>query len=196
MRIIGYIVTDKKMNNIEGFVKQVDNYSEVDPTKPVLIVGWDNAKSFDGYKSILDKQLNDNTFWTFKRSENRSDFEDDLKKFYSFAFEKVLDDVKYYYVNVLGLRYSKLKKLYDIFNSSERKNIYINNGIIYVLYNGKILGVSLEVLEYCGIRKNKVLTLLGSNPNNHLFFNTSKGIGKLCRFLDNKKYAIPYFITT
>ena len=70
MRIIGYIVTDRKLNNIEGFVKQVSDYSEVDPTKPVLIVGWDNAKAFDGYKGILDKQLDDKTFWTFKRSES------------------------------------------------------------------------------------------------------------------------------
>lgn len=196
MRIIGYIVTDRKLNNIEGFVKQVSDYSEVDPTKPVLIVGWDNAKSFDGYKGILDKQLDDKTFWTFKRSENRSVFEEDLKNFYTFICNNILSNIKYYYVNILNLRYNRLKKLYNIFNSSERKNIYINNGIIYMLYDENILGVSLEVIEYCGIKKDKVLSLLKSNQNNSLIYSSSRGINRLSKFLGNKKYAVPYFIST
>jgi hypothetical protein len=96
---------------------------------------------------------------------------------------------------VLG-DYNKLKKLYNIYNSGDRKNIYINNGLMYTMYNNKIFGVSLEVLEYCGIKRDKVLALLDSNPSNRLFYNTSRGLNKLSRFLGNKKYAIPYFISS
>ena len=196
MKIIGYIVTDRKLNDIEGFVAQVNDYSEVDPTKPVLIIGWDNAKSFEGYSNILDRQLDDKTFWTFKKSESRSEFEQDLKKFYTFVRNNVLNSIEYHYVDILKLKYNNIKKLYNIFNSQDRKNIYINNGLLYILHDEKVLGVSLEVLEYCGIKRNKVMSLLDSNPNNHLFYNTSRGLNKLSRFLGNKKYAIPYFISS
>jgi hypothetical protein len=74
--------------------------------------------------------------------------------------------------------------------------ICINNGIIYMLYDENILGVSLEVIEYCGIKKDKVLSLLKSNQNNSLIYSSSRGINRLSKFLGNKKYAVPYFIST
>ena len=196
MKTIGYIVTDRKLNDIEGFVEQVNDYSEADPTKPILIIGWQNAKTFEGYNNILDRKLGDKLFWTFKKSESRYEFEQDLKKFYAFVRNNILNNLEYYYIDIFKLKYSKLKKLYNIFNSDDRKNIYINNGLIYTMYNNKVLGVSLEVLEYCGIKRDKVLSLLDSNPNNTLFYNTSRGLNKLSRFLGNKKYAIPYFISS
>jgi len=196
MKTIGYIVTDRKLNDIEGFVEQVNDYSEADPAKPILIIGWQNAKTFEGYNNILDRKLGDKLFWTFKKSESRYEFEQDLKKFYAFVRNNILNNLEYYYIDILKLKYSKLKKLYNIFNSDDRKNIYINNGLIYTMYNNKVLGVSLEVLEYCGIKRDKVLSLLDSNPNNMLFYNTSRGLNKLSRFLGNKKYAIPYFISS
>lgn len=196
MKTLGYIVTDRKLNNIEEFVEQVNSYDDVDPTKPVLIVGWDNAKVFEGYTNILERRLDDKLFWTFKKSENRSEFERDLDKFYIFVRNNILKNIDYSYIDIFELKYNNLKKLYNIFNSPDRKNIYINNGLLYILYNRRVLGVSLEVLEYCGINRSKVMALLDSNPSNNLFYNTSRGIGKLSRFLGNKKYAIPYFISS
>ena len=37
--IIGYIITDKKMNGINILVGQVNDISLADPSKPILIVG-------------------------------------------------------------------------------------------------------------------------------------------------------------
>ena len=68
--IIGYIITDKKMNGINILVGQVNDISLADPSKPILIVGWKNAKENEKYSSILDKQLDDNIFWTFRKSES------------------------------------------------------------------------------------------------------------------------------
>ena len=65
-----------------------------------------------------------------------------------------------------------------------------------MLYDENILGVSLEVIEYCGIKKDKVLSLLKSNQNNNLIYSSSRGINRLSKFLGNKKYAVPYFIST
>ena len=195
MKVLGYIITDRKMNDIEGFVEQVKDYTEADPTKPILIVGWDNARLHSGYRSILEKELEPGVFWTFKKSESRSEFEQDLNRFYKYIYDNILNNINYYYIDILTLGYNKLKKLYSIFNSSKRKNIYISDGILYTMYKGNVLGVSLDVLEYCGIKRDKVLALLSSNPGNRIYDNSSKWMIKLGKYLGNKKYAIPYFIS-
>ena len=196
MGTLGYIITDRKMNDIESFVEQVKDISEADSTKPILIVGWENAKQHEGYKSILEKKLAPGVFWTFKKSESRSDFEQDLRVFYHYIFVNIVNSIDYYYINIMILGYSKLKKLYNIFNSKERKNIYISDGILYTMYDGKVIGVSLDILEYCGVKRDKVLALLSSNPSNKIYDNSAKWLIKFGRYLGNKKYVIPYFISS
>ena len=100
MKVLGYIVTDRKLRNIEGFVEQVNDISLADPAKPILIVGWEKAKGMSGYTSILEKHLGDNVYWTFSRSESRVDFEDDLKNFYNIIYSNILNNIKYYYINI------------------------------------------------------------------------------------------------
>jgi hypothetical protein len=167
-----------------------------DSTKPILVVGWKNAKNCDGYTSILEKQLGGNIYWTFSKSESRSDFEEDLQTFYSIIYNNILNNINYNYINIFKLKYNKIKKLYNILFSSENKNIYISNGVVYIPYEGGILGLSLTVLEYCGIKTEKVLQRIKSNPNNNVFEDDNKFVFKLTKRLGNKKYAVPYFISS
>jgi len=194
--ILGYIVTDKKLKNIDGFVEQVSDIESADATKPILLVGWKNAKSNKYYTSILDKQLADNLYWTFSKSESRSDFEDDLEKFYNIIYNNILNNINYFYIDIFKLKYNKIKKLYNIIFSKEDKNIYISNNMIYIPYKGSILGVSLNVLEYCGIMREKILEKIKCNPNNNVFEDDNKFVFKLAKRLGNKKYAVPYFISS
>ena len=193
MRTLGYIVVGKKLTNIEGFVEQVHSIEEADSTKPILIVGWDNAKQFEGY-NILDRKLSEGVFWTFSRAENRYEFEKDLKKFYSYLFDNITKYIIYNYIDIYKLKYSKLKELYRIFISKERKYIYISNDMMYAVRDGIILGVSFPMLEYCGISREKVLKKIKENRSDGIIYDNSKDVIKLGRFLGNKKYAIPYFI--
>ena len=196
MKILGYIVTDRKLKGIDGFVEQVNDVSLADSTKPILVVGWKNAKNYDGYTSILEKQLGDNIYWTFSKSESRSEFEEDLQTFYSIIYNNILNNINYYYIDIFKLKYNKLKKLYSILSSREDKNIYISNGVVYILHESSVLGLSLTVLEYCGIKTEKVLQRIKSNPNNNVFEDDNKFVFKLTKRLGNKKYAVPYFISS
>ena len=196
MKKIGYIVTDKKLTKIDGFVEQVNDISLADSTKPILVVGWKNAKKYSGYKSILDKTLGDNVYWTFSKSESRSDFEQDLRKFYDIMYNNILKDIKYIYIDICRLKYNKIKKLYDIIYSKDIKNIYISNNLVYIPYNGNVLGISLDVFEYCGIKKDKVINKIKSNPSNIIFEDDNKIVFKIVKQLGNKKYALPYFISS
>ena len=188
--ILGYIVSDKKIKNVDGFVVQVDDISLADPTKPILIVGWENAKKDPRYSSILDKQLSENVFWTFSKTESRADFEEDLKIFYNYIYGHILNNILYNNINIFKLKYNKIKKLLNIIKN---KNIYLSNNLLYIPHEGNILGLSLSILEYCNIPREKIfkkLDELGVNiieDNNKLIFKLSKQLG-------NKKYAIPYFI--
>ena len=196
MKTLGYIVTDRKLKNIDGFVEQVNDISLADSTKPILVVGWKNAKNCDGYTSILEKQLGKNIFWTFSKSESRADFEEDLENFYNIIYNNILNNINYYYINIFKLKYSIIKKLYSILFSKENKNIYISNGMMYIPHKGNVFGLSLNILEYCRIKTKKILDRIVSNPNNRIIEDDDKFVFKLTKRLGNKKYAIPYFIST
>lgn len=193
MKALGYIVTEKKMNGVYGFVRQVEDISDADLTKPTLIVGWEMAKQFDRY-NILDRRLGDNLFWTFSKVENRSELEADLNKFYEFIRNSSIKNSKYKFVSIFHIGFQKAKKLVDMLNSTNRMNIYISNKMVYTLCGDVVIGVSLDELEYCKINPDKVLKRIGDNDHLKVFSNNDWKIQKLERFLGNKKYVIPYFI--
>jgi hypothetical protein len=195
MNKLGYIVTDRKISNVKEFVGVVDDISLADPTKPILIVGIDLAKKYIDNFSILDKKVNDNLFWTFKKTENRVDFESDLNYFYNYIIYNIYKNINYYYINILKLKYNKIKKLYNILFSTNKKYIYISNNIIYLLYNKNILGISITILEYLKIDMKKFFRKLYSNEKNVICTNASDCVKSIKSEIGNNKYAIPYFMS-
>ena len=79
MNKLGYIISDRKISDLRDFVGNVKDISQADSTKPLLYIGYKNAKKVKGYKNILEKKIDDKTFWTFKKTESRSDYEIDLE---------------------------------------------------------------------------------------------------------------------
>lgn len=195
MEKFGYIVADRKITNIKGFVGFANDLSTVDSTKPVLVVGIKKAKEILGDKfNILDKRISDSVYWTFSKTEKRSDFEDDILKFYQSCINNIINSTKYYYINIFKLKYSKIKKLYSILFSKEKKYIYINSNMLYFYYNGNVFGLSLRILNYCGINANKVIGRIKSNAENVIYDETSAFAMRAMRELDGKEYVFPYLI--
>lgn len=195
MSCLGYIVSDSKIKNLKGFVEQVSDVSLADLTKPTLFVGVENArKNIEGF-SILKKKYGSNIFWTYKKTEKRVEFEDDINYFYSNIIYNISCNIKYYYINILNLKYNKIKKLYNILFSSNKKYIYISNNMIYILYKENIiLGISLNLLEYIKIKKEKILDKLYSNKNNVICTDLSQCIRSIKNEIGNNKYVVPYFM--
>ena len=193
MKVLGYIITPKKLQGINGFVEQVDDISKADSTKPILIIGYQNAKQYDNY-NILNRKLGDNLYWTFSRTENRSEYENDLNKFYDTIKKNAMDSVEYKYINIFTLSYSKLKKILNILSSMEEKTIYISDNMLYLLYKDIVYGISLTIIEYCKIGRDKVMKKLMSNKFIKVINDDDWKVSKLNKFLENKKYAIPYFM--
>ena len=196
MAKLGYIISDNVINEKNGFVGYVNDISEADPTKPILYIGYKNAKKVEGYKNILDKKIKDNIFWTFKKTESRSDYEIDLENFYKYIINNILDNINYYYINIIYIKYNKLKKLYNIlFNYREQKYIYISKNMIYFQYENNTYGISLSLLEYMGISTEKILQRIKSNKSNNIIYDKTEKVHKILKEVGyDNKYSIPYLM--
>lgn len=199
MEKLGYILTNRKVKNTRAYVGIVDKIESIDLRKPLLIVGLNNAKKYSkGNFSILEKHLYDDVYWTFEKNEKRDDYEKDINSFYKRIISHILINVKYYYIDILKLMYSKAKKLYQILvngsENNEKNYIYIINEMIYLLHDGNIFGISLKMLRYCGINVEKVMDKIKSNENNVICCEDTNYITKLKRDIGDKTYIIPYFL--
>lgn len=192
---LGYIVSEKPIDGVKWFVKQVSDVSDVPCGSPCLIVGYSKAKSDPRFKSILEKRLDHLTFWTFKKTEKRSDYETDIESFYSFILDRVTSGVSYYYACPYKLRYSQAKWLVNALKIGVGSCIYISDKFIYLSYGrGFVVGMSFCDLEYMGIDPSEVVSMALSNKANIVVNDSDKRVFSLARTLKNKKYAVTRFI--
>lgn len=197
MEIIGYIFTKTKIKNLPPFIKCINDislYERVDI--PLLIVGFSEAKNMvsDFKNHILERKITDLLFWTFSRTEKRELHENDINAFITFCIKSKTDLIKYYYVNPFKLRYNSLKNLLKRVYFGENNSIYINEQMIYFYYEKYVFGFDINVLEYCGIHKDKLLNTLKKNPKNMIFYKNYDKENKLNLYIKNKNYLMPYFM--
>lgn len=195
MQKLGYIVSKRKIKDVEEFVEVVTSIDMVDdPTKPILVVGLNEAKKLTENFSILEKKIEENLYWTFGKTERRVDYDRDINTFYNYVLNKSVSNVQYTYINVLGYCYSRLKKLILFLQSNIDKYIYIYNEMMYIYYGNKVLGISLKMLRYNKISNAKVINLVKRNKNNRIYY-SDKCLGlKLKQIISNRRYATPYFL--
>lgn len=196
MRKLGYIISDRKISDLRDFVGNVKDISQADSTKPLLYIGYKNAKKVKGYKNILEKKIDEKTFWTFKKTESRSDYEIDLENFYKYIIINILSNIKYYYINIIYIKYNKLKRLYNIlFNNTKINYIYISKNMIYFQYENNTYGISLSLLEYCGIKKEKIISRIRMNKNNRIVYDNNEKVHKILKEIGyENKYAVSYLM--
>ena len=192
---IGRIITKNKNINTLDFVDVTDNFGSIDNFVPTLVIGKKNAENFFGKHNIkvLDKHINDNVIWTFDKTERRNEYENELLKFNSNLIKNINKKIKYEFFNFFIEPCSRVKKLLRFVKSSSDKYIYINNEHVYMYFNDKIYGFSLTDIEYMGVSKNKVLTLLKSNEHNHIVYNKDFLSQKMRNIIKDSNILVPYF---
>lgn len=134
-----------------------------DNSVPTLIIGKKNAEKIFGKENIkvLNKQIKNNIFWTYSKYEKRSEFEKDIEKFYEYVFNGALKNIKYVSINVYTLTYEKAKKTINFLNNkNSNKTALITENHVYIHYGNNIYGVSLDELNYIGVKKDKFISFL------------------------------------
>ena len=196
MKTLGYIISKRKIKEKVNFVEVVDNIEKIDePTKPFIIIGMNEAKKLVDDFNALEKQLDEDVFWTFSKTERRVDYERDLENFYDYILYKNINNIKYYYINILNIKYNKIKKLINIINSKDKKYIYISKNMIYIYYNNNILGLSIKIMKYINLKIDKIIKKIRNNSNNIIYTNDYFLDERIKNMITNKKYVIPYFMS-
>ena len=200
MLFFGYIVSDTRCRELtEDIVKVVGSVGECKSNVPKLIVGLGNAKKYasdNGFEfDILEHTYPNGDMWTFKKTEKREFFEENLKQFKEMIIERQVDDVEYRYVNIYNTKFSKLKKLYSALmeNSfNKRRNYIIIDGeMLYTAIDEKkVMGISMLHLSYIGIEREKIIEKLKKGKQNALYFTTSKNMWKMKDWFKRREYVI------
>lgn len=190
--IVGNIVSTTKINVLDDFnvVKSMDDIIHGLPT---LIIGWDIAiKKFPDL-DVITRKAADNVFWTFKKNEKREIFEEDVYNFTHFAYEYLIKDITYYFIDPTQLSTKNLKKVIRKIRGISNPVIYQHDDMIYIYGEKLIFGLDLNLLEFIGINRNKIISKLSSNNQvflhkNEIFIEYKKRVENL----DNQVKYIPY----
>ena len=201
MLIFGYVVSEVKYRDlIEDIVQIVYKSSDCVINVPKLIVGLDNSKQYaleNNLKfDILNRHFSNGDMWTFKKTEKREYYEEDLLEFKDYIISSIEAQTKYYYINIFKLKYNKIKALYNIFfNNSLNNNLnyyLVDDNMIYTsLKQNKVIGISFNDLNYININKDKIINKLKSKPYNRIIYSTSKNMLDLKNCFRGREYVIP-----
>ena len=200
MLYFGYIVSKVKYSDLqEDIIKIVGDLSECVLNIPKLIIGLEEAKeyaSLNGWKfDILNHKYPNGDMWTFKKTEKREYYEEDITVFKNEIVKHQGDNITYHYIDIYNLKLNKIKKLYNIlFNNLLKKNVnyfIIDRNMLYLSLDAKnVIGISFTHLNYIGINRDKIINKIKEQKHNKIYFTTSKNMWKLSDWFSGKEYVI------
>lgn len=171
-KYIGNVVVNSPNYKLDNCFNKCLSLSNIDNSLPTLIIGLENAKKDISNFNILIKRYNNDTlWWTFSKMERRNDHEKDIRDFHNYCINSIINKINYHYINYVNLTYNKTKKCLKYICNNVKKYYYVDNNKFVFVYdaesnNKNIYGFSLNTCAFFGISKQKVLSVIESNPNN------------------------------
>lgn len=152
---IANIVTNSNIN-VDKYFKVSDSLNNIIQDLPTLIIGWDIVKTINPDVDFIDKKLSDNIFWTFKKTERRDIFEEDLYNFTQYTYNLLVKDIKYHFVDFIELDKNEIK---DVFNRIKNKKSisYFYDNMIYIYSEKTIYGIDLKLVKYLDFDTTKTI---------------------------------------
>ena len=190
---VGNIVTNTKIDN-ESF-KICRKLDTIDSNLPTLIIGWENTKELLGDKvSILHKQIDTFTFWTFSPKERKSEYETDLDSFITYCYNSFGENIPYVYLDlVLGKRMVNFRIIRKILSLKNPITYISDTNMVYIYGENLLFGIDLNVVSLFEGKSEKILNKVKNLENNTLvdleIFNKCKDF---ILKLKNKDKYIPY----
>lgn len=196
---------DKKIGNIitDGIdlygakYNVTDTLDGVDRSLPTIIIGLEKARSIiDGFNILVKDYPIQSLSWTYKITEDRCENEADLFRFYDRCYDEMLHSVRYFYVNFTQYPYSRLKGLYQyVVHGTDTRSCFLTRDsnflFIYSHERNTVFGISLTMMDYIGVGKDKVKRLVRSNKSN-VFVNAKVYSDPIMRkIIGNNTHYIP-----
>lgn len=152
---IANIVSKDKISVSDEFnvVKTMD---EINHSLPTLVVGYDYVKKTFPDFDITNIQLKENVYWTFKKTEKRDKFEEDMNWFIYKAYHELVKNISYIFVDPIQYDNKTLIKITRKILSMKNIITYVNNEMMYVFGEKYIFGIDLKLLKYIGLNVDKI----------------------------------------
>tara|TARA_B100001769_G_scaffold245957_1_gene216085 strand:- start:1030 stop:1659 length:630 start_codon:yes stop_codon:yes gene_type:complete len=190
--IIGNIVTDIEISEKNfNIVKCLEDCKD---SLPTLIIGWNLTKTTIEEVSIIHKQINEKLWWTFNPTERKVDFEGDIERFKDLCYSSIGKHLHYVYIDPLHSKKKIIKKILNKIYSFNECFLYITpTNMLYIYSENLIFGVDLNVLDFIGIKKDKILDKIEKLSNCFLVRNEIFNICKEFKEkINNREKMIPY----
>lgn len=171
----------------------VNTLDEIINGLPTLIVGYDYVnKAFPDF-DITNNKLADNLYWTFKRTEKRDKYEEDLNWFIKKAYLSLVKDILYISIDPIQHRPKTLFKIVRKLYSIDNKVAYLDGNMIFIYGDKIIFGVDLELFKFVGFDIDKIKNKIKDNCTHFLDKNSIFiEYKKVVQLLDDKVMYIPY----
>ena len=192
--MIGRIYTNIKSFKTLQFINLygIDEYIK-DNNIPTLLIGKKELTDRGYELSVLNRQIDNNLFWTYTKMEKRNIHEQDIAEFYKLVFKKLYRDIRYTNMSIYTMKYSIFKGMVNILlDNNIYKCIYIRNNHVYVYYNNKVTGFSLDEIKYVGIDITKVMNILTNSKNSDIITTNNFIKNEVKEYLNNRDYLTPY----
>lgn len=193
--MIANIVSHNKVNVSKEF-NVVNNIDDIINGLPTLLIGFDyvnkNYPDFDITSIMIEKDL----YWTFKRTEKRDKYDEDLFWFISKVYADLTQDISYVFVDPIQYRKQTFKKIIKkIYNLNEIIS-YVHDDMIYIYGEKLLFGIDLKLLKYVGVDTIKIKNKIKRISNEFLednkilieYKNNIEALGNQVRY-------IPYLYT-
>ena len=120
-----------ELHNINEYVK--------DNNIPTLLIGKKELIAIGYELSVLNRQIDNNLYWTYTKMEKRNIHETDITAFYEIVFKKLYRDIKYFNKSIYTINYSVVKDIFSLLNDEcIYKCIYICKNHVYIYYNNNV----------------------------------------------------------
>lgn len=192
---IGNIVSTTKVevSEVSEDFNVVQSLGDIIQGLPTLIVGWDFIKKNYPDYDILDRKLSENLYWTFKKTEKRELYEEDLYNFKQNTYANLTKDIKYIFIDPIQLKRKEIKKILIKLRSAIKIISYEHENMIYLYTENLIFGIDLTLLEFIGIQSSKITDIVRKNTyvsltKDSIFIEYKKRVENI----DNQLKYIPF----
>lgn len=187
---IANIVSNNKIDVSEEF-NVVQSMDEIIHGLPTLIVGYEYVNKHYPDFDILDIRIENNLYWTFKRTEKRDKFQEDLSWFIRKVYDDLTKEITYIFVDPLQYRSRTLWKIIRKIYSLKKIITYVHGDMIYLYGEKYLFGVDLKLLSYIGLNsakiRNKIKSMsavfLGADEILIEYKNTVEELGNKVRYV-------------
>jgi hypothetical protein len=146
---IANIVTNNKVD-VSDDINVVKSLDEIIEGLPTLVTSYTWLKdNYDDY-DIYDKQLGENLWWTFAKTERRDTFNRDIETFITLANKKLIERVDYVFLDLIQYHDTTVSKIVRKIFSLPNKVAFKHKDMIYIYGGELIFGIDLYLLNYMG----------------------------------------------